>query len=99
MTRSLPVNWKSSQEWELEKVTWYTQPGPESGDEYIPEKIWRSAKVAGKEYFLVRWEGYGPEDDTWELAADFESQAPEVVKVFRDKGTLINQVLTRIAAT
>eukprot|EP01045_Picozoa_sp_COSAG04_P007589 COSAG04_NODE_399_length_14959_cov_28.238730_18_plen_358_part_00 len=35
-------------------------------EEYELEKIVDSKVIKGVEHFLVRWKGYGPEDDTWE---------------------------------
>ena len=45
----------------------------EEGD-YEVSKILSNRKVRGKNEFLVRWKGYGPEDDTWEPEENLECQ-------------------------
>ena len=38
----------------------------EGEPEFEVQEILDCKRVAGKLRYLVRWEGYGPEDDTWE---------------------------------
>jgi hypothetical protein len=50
-----------------------TKPGKRgSGKDtfYAVESILSAKKVDGKEYFLVRWKGYGEGEDTWEPAGN-----------------------------
>lgn len=38
----------------------------EEGEEYEVKQILDCKRIRGRMLYLVRWEGYGPEDDTWE---------------------------------
>ena len=54
------------------------------------EERWVIAKLMDKMYtdrrlyYKVRWDGYGPEADSWEPAAILKKQAPDVVKGFEE---------------
>uniref|UniRef100_A0A0N4ZN93 Chromo domain-containing protein n=1 Tax=Parastrongyloides trichosuri TaxID=131310 RepID=A0A0N4ZN93_PARTI len=39
--------------------------------EYVVERIMEHKMIDGKMMYKVRWEGYGPADDSWLLASDF----------------------------
>jgi hypothetical protein len=53
-----------------------TRPGPilvEDVPEYTVERILDHKKLRGDNYkYLVRWTGYGPEDDLWIAGRDLE---------------------------
>jgi hypothetical protein len=54
------------------------------GDEYFPvEKILDSRRRGRRMEYLVKWEGYGPEDSSWEPAAHLK--CPEVLQEFRQR--------------
>lgn len=42
----------------------------EANDEYAVEKIVGHKKIKGVWHYKIRWEGYGPKDDTWEKEAN-----------------------------
>lgn len=42
-------------------------------DLYSVQDIWDSKKINGKEYFLVKWEGYSPDENTWEPIENLEN--------------------------
>ena len=44
--------------------------------------------------YLIRWEGYGPDDDTWEMRSALLDGANELVTEFDSQGRLITRNLT-----
>jgi len=63
------------------------QPPPElvdGGEEYIVEKILNSRMFQWKLQYLVKWEGYGIEGNTWEYSENL-NHAPEKVTEFHTK--------------
>ncbi len=64
------------------------QPPPppievEGDKEYIVAEILDNRRRYGKMQYLVRWEGYGPEEDTWEPIPNLEG-SQEIVHEFHD---------------
>jgi hypothetical protein len=55
----------------------------EGEEEYLVEKILDSKMFRGRLKFKIKWEGYGPEHDSWEYAT--EVHAPERVLEFYQK--------------
>jgi hypothetical protein len=55
----------------------------EGEEEYLVEEILDSKMFRGKLKFKIKWEGYGPEHDSWEYAA--EVHAPERIADFYRK--------------
>lgn len=55
----------------------------DADDVYEVEKILKEDRETGR--FLIRWEGYGADADTWEPE---ENVAPQLVNAFRDKRRL-----------
>lgn len=51
--------------------------------EYEVEKILSSRRYRRKLQFLVRWKGYGPQDDSWEPASNL-ANSPELIKEYYD---------------
>ena len=57
------------------------EPGPAAADSsddegmYRVERILKSKVVRGRTLYLVRWEGYGEEDDSWEDEANINEAA------------------------
>jgi hypothetical protein len=63
----------------------HLQPPPppemiDGEDKYLVEKILDSKMFRGRLKFKIKWEGYGPEHDSWEYAT--EVYAPERVADF-----------------
>jgi hypothetical protein len=60
----------------------------EEGEKYLIDRIIRKEqrRKPGDEtrrtYYLVRWQGYGPNEDTWESAEDLREQVPELLQAF-----------------
>ena len=50
--------------------------------EYYVEKLLLKRCKKGKVEYLVRWSGYGCEDDSWVLATPDLDNAPEMVRQF-----------------
>jgi hypothetical protein len=64
----------------------------EGEDEYLVEKILDSKMFRGRLKFKIKWEGYGPEHDSWEYATevytpervvDLYQRIPEVPRQIR----------------
>ena len=45
---------------------------PDQEEEYEVAQIINSRKHRGRIQYLVRWKGYGPEDNTWEPVANLK---------------------------
>jgi hypothetical protein len=56
----------------------------EGEEEYEVERILNSRKVGRQLQYLIRWKGYGPEEDTWQLKADVPN-APKLVQRFHQQ--------------
>lgn len=54
-----------------------------STDDYEVEKLIDDQVRGKKRYFLVRWAGYGPEDDTWESEKNLS--CPDILKDYLQK--------------
>ncbi|XP_041980209.1 histone-lysine N-methyltransferase SUV39H2-like isoform X1 [Aricia agestis] len=50
-------------------------------DEFIIEKILDFKFDSGREYFFVKWQGYGEEDNTWEPVENLDN-CPDILKSF-----------------
>ena len=62
------------------------QPPPilvDGEEEFEVEEILDSKMFRGKLRYKIKWEGYGPEHNTWEYAADIHS--PKLVTEFHRK--------------
>ncbi|KAF8667767.1 hypothetical protein RHS04_09261 [Rhizoctonia solani] len=57
------------------------QPPPETiegEEEYEVEQIIDSKRQQGKWFYLIKWKGYGPEDNSWELEELLEHSQEEI---------------------
>ena len=60
----------------------------EEGEKYLIDRIIRkeqrrkSGDKTRRTYYRVRWQGYGPNEDTWESADDLREQVPELLQAF-----------------
>ena len=48
-------------------------------DEYFVEKVLGWMMERGRELFLMKWAGYGEEDNTWEDGVEKRRKIPEMV--------------------
>jgi len=58
----------------------------EGEEEYIVEEVLNSRMYRRKLQYLVKWEGYGVEENTWEDSHNLD-HAPEKVAEFHTKNT------------
>src|SRR3984893_4596380 len=96
----MPEQWAGHQVFHYEKLKKYTPPGfPEQAKravlpepdfidrepEYEVAEILCKKRVGNKTYFLVHWEGYAPEEDTWEPEENL-GNARNAINEFRSRG-------------
>ena len=65
----------------------------DSQEEYEVEKILNSKLVRNKIKYLVRWKGYGPEENSWE-PLDHLTHAEEEIAEFHGKNPLAAKPVT-----
>ena len=65
-----------------------------SNDEYEVEKIIKEKVSRGKTKLLVRWKGFGPEDDTW-LSPEALTTAPDVLQAWEERRPMQPQRVLR----
>jgi hypothetical protein len=70
----------------------YHRPPPVSGDRYEVEKLLDHVydERTGRCQYLVRWLGYGEEDDLWVDANDIDSPIIAAYHAARDKSAVSN---------
>ena len=56
----------------------------EGQEEYEVERVINSRIRRGSLEFLIRWKGYGPEEDTWEPSRNLENAREEIEKFYHD---------------
>ena len=70
-----------------------TSPSPvitKAGEEWEVERILQHRKVGRGYQYLVRWKGFGREDDTWEPRKNL-ANAPEVLRKYEaEKAVEVN---------
>ena len=82
LTADVPPHWLDPA---CRRTHAFTYPPPEVVD---GEELWevshivaeRKNSTVGNPSYLIRWVGYGPNDDTWERRSVLEDGAPEVLK-------------------
>ncbi|KZV76371.1 chromo-domain-containing protein [Peniophora sp. CONT] len=95
VTRILPKNWKSARAAFLERNRKYTNPAADKKGEYEISAILDDAKIDGELHYKVRWQGWGPDADTWEPAATFKKQSPELVDAYVERRSKIEDLLKK----
>jgi hypothetical protein len=48
-------------------------------EEYFVEKVVGWMVVRGREFYLIKWSGYGEEDNTWEDGAEKRREIPDMI--------------------
>ena len=56
-------------------------------DTYLVDRLLASRQRAGRREFLVRWQGYGPQDDTWEGEENILN--PHLIAMFFEREKLV----------
>jgi hypothetical protein len=70
---SLLQPWHTEREFPERDVAYHPPPIVPEDDQYLVEALLDKRITArGRTEYLVRWQGYGPEWDTWTAAADIE---------------------------
>jgi transposase InsO family protein len=66
--------WHSDPEFpsHVDTITFHPPPVVPEDDQYLVEALLDKRISRGKIEYLVRWKGYGPEDDMWRPASDIE---------------------------
>ena len=57
----------------------------EEEEEYNVKKILDSRKINGKDHYLVKWLGYGNEENSWEPTENFSPEAFWKIEEYRQK--------------
>ncbi|VDC04988.1 unnamed protein product [Peniophora sp. CBMAI 1063] len=98
VTRILPKNWKPVRAACMGKDRKYTNPEANEYGEYVPSAIIGEAKIDRALHYRARWEGWGPNADTWEPTAEIKKQVPDVVETYSKKLSLIEELLENYRA-